>query len=891
MRIGVPMALAGVLSPVLVLLPAATATVSPNARAVAPAVRHLAVGRPVGGPADMLAALPAQSAAPFSTVGATWSSGTLRAGQALEVRVRHAGSWSGWTRLEASDSGPDAGTADDRAASTRGEQASEPLWVGAADGVQARVRRLAGSKPAAARGPGSLQLVLVDPGSSPADDDPAGLTVRGAAAEAAASAPAVFTRAQWGADERLRSRNAGCGTPDYSTTIKVGFVHHTDTPNGYAAADVPSILRGMYAYHVQSNGWCDIGYNFVIDRFGRTWEGRYGGIDKAVVGAHTGGFNANSFAASLLGTYSSVTPGAAMQAAITRLYAWKLGAYYRDPLGTETLTSAGTIFARWPTGTVHTFNVVSGHRDADYTTCPGADAYALLPSLRTRISAALGAGLTHPSATTTAAGTRVHAGVLRNQAWALTVTDATTGSPVRRYASTTSPGTGIDVTWDRHTTQGLPAFGTFDLTLSSTAGTSTAVPFQTRVPGAVGLTRPDATPTTAGTRVRAGVPGNQAWALTVTDATTGSTVRRYASTASPSTGIDVTWDRRTTDLLPAVGTFDLTLSSTAGTSTAVPFRTRVTIPAPDPAAEHTAPSVTLTAPPSPTRSRSVTVPVTVTDPDDTATALGLLCTVDQGPPHDCTGPLTAGNVTDGVHTMTVTATDAAGNISAPAQASWTVDGTAPSVTQDSPTSAVTLVSALPVAWSAKDTGSGVASTDTRYRTATATAGFGAFVSPVAWQASTARRASLPVSRGREYCLSSRARDAAGNTSAWTAERCTSVALDDRALRPTSGTWLRQSAAGYYQGTRTNGPRTGAVLSAGTVTAGRVTLIATRCARCGSVAVYLGATRLATLSTYASTTIRSAIFVLPRRTVTTGTLTVRTLTNTPVYVDGLATSRR
>ena len=120
-------------------------------------------------------------------------------------------------------------------------------------------------------------------------------------AQAAVAQPQIFTRAQWGADESIRGT-----APKYNSTIKAGFVHHTAGVNGYSEAEVPKILRGIYAYHVKGNGWSDIGYNFLVDRFGRLWEGRYGGMTRAVVGAHTGGFNVDSFAVSALGNYDKV---------------------------------------------------------------------------------------------------------------------------------------------------------------------------------------------------------------------------------------------------------------------------------------------------------------------------------------------------------------------------------------------------------------------------------------------------------------------------------------------------------------------------------------------------------------------------------------------------------
>lgn len=89
-------------------------------------------------------------------------------------------------------------------------------------------------------------------------------------------APAIIRCAAWGADERLRSFNPNCTKPDYGTTIKMGFVHHTDSPNTYGPGDSAALVRSMYAYHVKSNRWFDLGYNFLVDRFGRTFEGRYG---------------------------------------------------------------------------------------------------------------------------------------------------------------------------------------------------------------------------------------------------------------------------------------------------------------------------------------------------------------------------------------------------------------------------------------------------------------------------------------------------------------------------------------------------------------------------------------------------------------------------------------
>jgi hypothetical protein len=323
----------------------------------------------------------------FSLVGASWPAGAVPAGAQVEVRVRQAGTWSSWSPLDPADGGPDAGSFE--ASHAAGRIAAEPLWAKNADGVQARVVR--GSTALTVPG---IRLDLVDPGTSGADatvtDSPAAST-----AMAATVQPTIYTRAQWGADESLR-RNACPEGPDYSSTIKIGFVHHTDTSNNYSSADVPSIIRSIYAYHVKGNGWCDIGYNFLIDRFGRIWEGRYGGINKAVIGAHTGGFNTDSFGVAAIGTYTTTQPSSAMLSAYERLFAWKLGLYFRDPTGNDHLVSSGGGTDKWPAGQSVLFNRVAGHRDAGNTTCPGSDLYARLSTIRSGARSLMGV-LPHPA--------------------------------------------------------------------------------------------------------------------------------------------------------------------------------------------------------------------------------------------------------------------------------------------------------------------------------------------------------------------------------------------------------------------------------------------------------------------------------------------------------------
>jgi hypothetical protein len=189
-------------------------------------------------------------------------------------------------------------------------------------------------------------------------------------------APGMYSRADWGANESWRS-----GQPVYNSTIVQAHVHHTATSNGYAPADVPALIRSMYRYHTRSLGWSDIGYNFLVDNFGAIWEGRYGGVDQPVRGAHTLGFNNSSTGFSVIGNYESASPSTATLQALSALAGWKLATYGRDPQGWTQVTSEGS--DKFPSGRTVTLPVIDGHRDTNDTACPGGNLYAQLGAVRT----------------------------------------------------------------------------------------------------------------------------------------------------------------------------------------------------------------------------------------------------------------------------------------------------------------------------------------------------------------------------------------------------------------------------------------------------------------------------------------------------------------------------
>ena len=179
--------------------------------------------------------------------------------------------------------------------------------------------------------------------------------------------PPIRTRAQWGADESLR-----CTQPDYADGVRYALVHHTVNENGYTADESNSLVRNIYTYHTRVNGWCDIGYNFLIDRFGTIFEGRAGGLDRAVIGAHALNFNTNATGVAIIGDLTSVTTSSATRSSLIELLVWKLSAHAVDPY--TPISKNGVVF-----------DPISGHRDVNQTSCPGDSFYPSLGSIRSAV--------------------------------------------------------------------------------------------------------------------------------------------------------------------------------------------------------------------------------------------------------------------------------------------------------------------------------------------------------------------------------------------------------------------------------------------------------------------------------------------------------------------------
>jgi uncharacterized protein with LGFP repeats len=352
----------------------------PDRQSVHPATQSVVPATPESSPVEASyqeLALDGPSVAaetkPFAMVGITWPESTRSV--VAKVRVQRDGRWTEWQPLVVEDEhGPDPATPEGAERS-----GTEPLWVGDATGVQASAVTLGGSTISDAK------VVLIQPGVLATDaDEPAAQSVEPSASGTPYPMPGIVSRRGWGADERLRSHNGkACARPKYTTTVQAAFVHHTADRNNYTAAQVPAMIRGMYAYHVKSRGWCDLGYNFLIDRFGRAFEGRYGGTYLPVLGAHTGAFNSNSFGVALIGNFEKAAPTQAMLEKTAQVIAWKLDGNYRSPMATIVLDGSR-------------LNTISGHRDTKATACPGNQLYGKLGWLRQRIDTLTGGSVSTP---------------------------------------------------------------------------------------------------------------------------------------------------------------------------------------------------------------------------------------------------------------------------------------------------------------------------------------------------------------------------------------------------------------------------------------------------------------------------------------------------------------
>jgi SpoIID/LytB domain protein len=363
--------------------PAAAAS-APDVEVASTAVPSVMSAADASGSAasDLVAELPKTSTSDFGMVGVTWTAGPT-SGVQVEVRTRTAGTWSEWTplALEVQDG-------------EGGQPGTEPLWVGDADGVAARVTspegaldgvRIATIDPGAETGAGTTSAASTTAAPSTSAVTAAFSTTSSAASLRAAAAtadgapsytpqPPIISRSAWGADA-----GTPCDSPAAGDRTRGVVVHHTAGTNSYTADQSAQIVRATQAYHVKSRKWCDLGYNFLVDKYGQIFEGRRGGIDRAVRAAHSGNAEVNMYAmgVSMMGDYDKVAPTPALKDAMVKLIGWRLGTNYLKAKGTYAIGGK-------------TLNMIAGHRDVLSTACPGRYGYAWLSEaggLRDRVEA------------------------------------------------------------------------------------------------------------------------------------------------------------------------------------------------------------------------------------------------------------------------------------------------------------------------------------------------------------------------------------------------------------------------------------------------------------------------------------------------------------------------
>lgn len=393
----------------------------------------------------------AETDRPANLVGVKWS-GDPDAEFTVEVRRRGAAAdqWEEVGALEGDDTAPDEGSRDQRSSGRRGrhQHVSEPLWVGDAEDVRVTVASGAVSDVSiesvvsetrrAPRGSAGAWGAVV--GDLPESQGYAFALVLGAGALgafalgwapwrsrrqvallgvlalvvltacvppspnpiAAPGQPTMTMRSQWGPDLGWNpSPDCAPGPEIPEGGLNFVVVHHTVNSNTYGPTESRAMVRAIWQYHVGTLRYCDIAYNFLVDRYGQIFEGRRGGITNAVIGAHTGGFNTQSSGMAFIGNFTSEQPPAAAWNAMVDLIAWKLSVHLIDPASGFFAVSRGG-GSRYPAGEVAAFpNRIVGHRDLWATACPGDAFYPRLPALRAAVQPKVGWDPNAPPTTTT----------------------------------------------------------------------------------------------------------------------------------------------------------------------------------------------------------------------------------------------------------------------------------------------------------------------------------------------------------------------------------------------------------------------------------------------------------------------------------------------------------
>ena len=428
----------------------------------------------------------------FTALGLVWQQ---RGPGVVRARVRWTGvdgSVVGRTSVDASrDEGPGPGTPDGDGV----RRGTDVVWTGGGRcavvtfevpagvtvwGMRAAFANTSGS----AGGPGTGP-----PDSAPEPD------VR-AAADGGPPMPAMVSRAAWGADARLFDTGSpGCTAPYYSPEVKVAYIHHTSGSNSYGPSQSDDVVRGIDWFHTRERGYCDIAYGFLIDRYGRIFVGRAGGVGRPVTPGSQSGFNGYTASVSVMGDFQSVSPPAAAVSSLEHLLAWRLDVAHVPADGFDTLVSQGYGSDVYPPGKPVRLHTIVGHRRTSSTDCPGNRFVALLPSVRRTVAAMGGPKILRPkeSAPQVGPGTdpvRFTARATAPLAWTLTL-ERRDGSVVREIP-VGGRSTAVGVGWNGTDADGDPAPpGKYRAVLSGRTATGVA-PRSAELP--IDVPRPPAGP-------------------------------------------------------------------------------------------------------------------------------------------------------------------------------------------------------------------------------------------------------------------------------------------------------------------------------------------------------------------------------------------------------------
>ncbi|KGM09947.1 N-acetylmuramoyl-L-alanine amidase [Cellulomonas bogoriensis] len=364
---------------------------------------------------DQAIITPALSTADFYVAGVTWDPAGTDEPPYVFIRVLAADGWTEWDELDTDPLHDDATVV-----------GTEPYVTGVASGVQVKVR--------GAQLPADLAVVLMPANPStdvkevqepdaevstlpePDEDRSTASTAARSGTPATTAAPALFTpasapaapgttsvaaaapvqasaavpanaamptsdqvaggiisRSAWGANEARSTWR-----PSYHQ-LRAAVVHHTAGNNNYTRAQSASIVRGIHNYHAVTLGWNDIGYNYLVDKYGQVFEGRRGTLASndgvIVTGAHARSYNQHSLGISAIGNYTSTYAPQVILDRMSEVIGWHFARAGID------VTTASRMPNR--TGLPRIF----AHRDVGSTICPGQNIYNRLPTMRTSVGA------------------------------------------------------------------------------------------------------------------------------------------------------------------------------------------------------------------------------------------------------------------------------------------------------------------------------------------------------------------------------------------------------------------------------------------------------------------------------------------------------------------------